>query len=141
MPRRNLLVTLFRVIGAEPLGYFFAQRMDWRLRDRRISRRGLPGTLILCRCRPNQVSSDTENRLISVTAKVQSAEETLRPIGESLARNGQTFNADILNRLSLMRATLDKANRDLQAGDTAAATESLSKAEALADKLLHSVGR
>lgn len=89
---------------------------------------------------PNQVSADLENRLINVTAKVQSAEQTLEPMSQRLAQDGQTLNADTLARLKLMRATLDKANRDLQAGDTAAATESLSRAEALAKKLLQSVG-
>jgi hypothetical protein len=40
-----------------------------------------------------------------------------------------------------MRANLDKANRDLEAGNDAAAKDSLSMADALADKLLRSVGR
>jgi serine/threonine protein kinase len=87
------------------------------------------------------VSAELEERLINVTSKVQIAEQTIEPIQQSLAREGQTLNADTQSALYRMRATLEKANREIAAGNEAAAGESLTSAEGLAARILRSVGR
>jgi hypothetical protein len=89
----------------------------------------------------NPIPADLQEHLTSVTSKVQSVEQTFEPISQNLARNGETLNAGTLARLSQIRANLDKANRDPEAGNDAAAQDSLSIADALADKLLRSAGR
>jgi serine/threonine protein kinase len=87
------------------------------------------------------ISAETEDQLVSVTTKVQIADQSLEPVRQSLQRDGQTLNADTLSRIARMHASLERAKRAMAAGNEADAKESLAAAEALATKLLSSVGR
>jgi serine/threonine protein kinase len=87
------------------------------------------------------ISPETEDQLVSVTSKVEIADQSLEPVRQSLQRDGQTLNADTLSRISRMHASLDRAKRAVAAGNEADAKESLAAADALATKLLSSVGR
>ena len=82
-----------------------------------------------------------EEELINVAAKVENAEQTIEPIRQNLARTGQALSADISSATIRMRGQLEKAKRDARAGNFAGARESLSIADALANKVLKSVGR
>jgi hypothetical protein len=87
------------------------------------------------------VSAALEDRLISVTSRVQTAEQAIEPYRQSLNREGQTLSADTASTLSLMRANLERAKREMAAGNEAAAMQSLSSAEAFANKLLRLLNR
>ena len=87
------------------------------------------------------ISPETEDQLISVTSKVEIADQSIEPVRQSLQRDGQTLNADTLARISRMHASLDRAKRAVAAGNEADAKESLAAADAFATKLLSSVGR
>jgi serine/threonine protein kinase len=87
------------------------------------------------------ISSETEDQLISVSSKVEIADQTIEPVRQSLQRDGQTLNADTLSRIARMHASLDRAKRAVAAGNETEAKESLGAADALATKLLSSVGR
>jgi len=87
------------------------------------------------------VSAETEDELITVTSKVQTTDETIAPVRQNLERTGQTLNADTLTRIARMHSCLDRAKRAVAAGNEAEAKENLTAADALATKLLSSVGR
>jgi len=87
------------------------------------------------------VSEETEDQLITVTSKVQTTDETLAPVRQNLERTGQTLNADTLARIARMHSCLERAKRAVAAGNEAEAKENLAAADALATKLLSSVGR
>ncbi len=87
------------------------------------------------------ISADTQDQLTAVAAKVDAAEQAIAPLRQSLAQQGQTLNADTLARISRMHSSLNRAQRAVAAGNEADAKESLAAAEALAAKLLASVGR
>ena len=87
------------------------------------------------------VSPETEDQLASVSSKVEIADQSIEPLRQSLQRDGQTLNAETLTRISRMHASLDRAKRAVAAGNEADAKESLAAADALATKLLNSVGR
>jgi hypothetical protein len=85
--------------------------------------------------------ADLDERTISVSSKVQVADQAVEPYRQNLAKNGQMLTADILNSQSGMHAALERAKRQMAAGNAAAAKESLGAAEAYATKLLRAVGR
>ena len=87
------------------------------------------------------ISAETEDDLISVTSKVQTTDQTIDPVRQNLERSGQTLNADTLTRIARMHASLDRAKRAVANGNEADAKESIAAADALATKLLSSVGR
>jgi hypothetical protein len=87
------------------------------------------------------VSAETEDELITVSSKVQTTEETIAPVRLNLERTGQTLNADTLTRIARMHSALERAKRAIAAGNEAEAKENLTAADALATKLLSSVGR
>jgi len=87
------------------------------------------------------VSAETEDELNTVTSKVQTTDETIAPVRQNLERTGQTLNADTLARIARMHSCLDRAKRAVAAGNEAEAKENLTAADALATKLLSSVGR
>jgi len=72
---------------------------------------------------------------------VQIADTAIEPISQNLARSGQRLNADTQSAINLMHLSLDRAKREIAAGDEAAAQESLTSAEASAAKVLRAVGR
>ena len=85
--------------------------------------------------------AELEDRLIEVSSKVQNADLTIEPIRQSLLRTGQTLNPDTQSAINLMHLNLDRAKRDIAAGNAASAKDSLTAADALATKVLKSVGR
>jgi len=87
------------------------------------------------------VSADLQERLISIASRVQIADTAIEPISQNLARSGQRLNADTQSAINLMHLSLDRAKREIAAGDEAAAQESLTSAEASAAKVLRAVGR
>ena len=87
------------------------------------------------------ISAETEDQLITVESKVQITDQTIAPVRQSLERDGQTLNAETLARIARMHASLDRAKNAIAAGNEADAKDSLAAADALATKLLSSVGR
>jgi hypothetical protein len=87
------------------------------------------------------ISAETEDELITVASKVQTTDETLAPVRQNLERSGQALNADTLARISRMHSCLERAKRAVASGNEAEAKENLTAADALATKLLSSVGR
>jgi hypothetical protein len=85
--------------------------------------------------------AELDERMISVSSKIQVADQAVEPYRQNLAKNGQMLTADILNSQSGMHTALDRAKRQMAAGNAAAAKESLGAAEAYATKLLRAVGR
>jgi serine/threonine protein kinase len=85
--------------------------------------------------------AELEDRLIEVSSKVQNADQTIEPVRQSLLRSGQTLNTDTQSAINLMHANLERAKRDIAAGNAASARDSLTAADALAAKVLRSVGR
>jgi hypothetical protein len=85
--------------------------------------------------------AELEDRLIEVSSKVQNADQTIEPVRQSLLRSGQTLNPDTQSAINLMHANLERAKRDIAAGNAASAKDSLTAADALATKVLRSVGR
>ena len=90
---------------------------------------------------PSPELLDAQDRLVNATSKVEIAEQTIEPVRQSLARTGQSLNPDIASAMVSMRSRLSRAKRDIAAGDAAAAKEDTATAEALATKVLRSVGR
>ena len=88
-----------------------------------------------------RVSAEAQERLINVASRVQIADTSIEPIRQNLAQRGQTLNPDTQSAISLMHISLDRAKREIASGDEAAAQESLTSAEALANKVLKVVGR
>ena len=82
-----------------------------------------------------------QEQLVNVSAKVNLAEQSIEPIRQSLARNGQMLNSDLAASITRMKAQLEKARRDVAAGNVAGAQESLRIADGLAAKVLKTVGR
>lgn len=87
------------------------------------------------------VSEETQEQLANVSSKVQITDQTIDPVRQNLERSGQTLNADTLARIGRMHASLERAKRAVANGNEADAKESLAAADALATKLLASVGR
>jgi serine/threonine protein kinase len=85
--------------------------------------------------------AELEDRLIEATSKVQIADQTIEPIRQSLQRTGQALNPDTQSAINLMHANLERAKRDIAAGNATSAKESLTAADALAAKVLKAVGR
>jgi uncharacterized protein YaaN involved in tellurite resistance len=85
--------------------------------------------------------AEVEDKLIEATSKVQIADQTIEPIRQSLQRSGQALNPDTQSAINLMHANLERAKRDIAAGNLASAKESLTAADALAAKVLKTVGR
>jgi serine/threonine protein kinase len=91
--------------------------------------------------RPATDRAELEDRLIQTNSRVQIADQTIEPIRQSLIRTGQTLNPETQQAINLMHVNLDKAKRQIAAGNDDAAKESLAAAEGLAAKVLRSVGR
>jgi len=85
--------------------------------------------------------ADLQDRIESVSAKIESAERNIAPVRQSLEQRGQSLSADLVSAMSLMHLDLDRAKRDLAAGDAAKARDNLTAADGLAAKVLRSVGR
>ncbi len=89
----------------------------------------------------NAARAELDDRLIEVSSKVQIADQTIEPVRQSLSRTGQTLSSDTQSAINLMHANLERAKRDIAAGNAASAKDSLTAADALATKVLKSVGR
>jgi hypothetical protein len=85
--------------------------------------------------------ADLQDRIESVSAKIESAERNIAPVRQSLEQRGQSLSADLVSAMSLMHLDLDRAKRDLAAGNAAKARDNLTAADGLAAKVLRSVGR
>ena len=79
--------------------------------------------------------------MINATAKVQSAEQAIQPLRQSLASRGQILNSDTQSAMVQMRGRLAKAKAEIAAGDAAAARDDLAAAEAFAARVLRTAGR
>jgi hypothetical protein len=85
--------------------------------------------------------AEVEDRAATVAAKIQIADQTAEPVRQNLARNNQTLNPDTLSAMARMHVALDRAKRELAAGDGVAARDDLGVADALATKVLRAFGR
>lgn len=82
-----------------------------------------------------------DEHLTTVESKVRIAEQSLAPIIADLATTGQKLNANTASDMARMKAMLAKARRDAASNNFAAAHESLDIADALAGRVLKTVGR
>jgi hypothetical protein len=82
----------------------------------------------------------TKDRLITVTARCDAAEEAYRKIRNDSAQLGQTPHPSITESWSRMRLALDEARRELDRGEIAEARSSLDVAEASAGKVIRAGG-
>jgi hypothetical protein len=90
---------------------------------------------------PPAEQAELEDRLITATSKVQVADQAVEPYRQNLARNGQSLTAEILSAMNGMHGALDRAKRQLDAGNATGAKESMTAAEAYASKIMKAVGR
>jgi eukaryotic-like serine/threonine-protein kinase len=100
----------------------------------------LPPAPVASKIPPDEMR-DLENRVMIVSSRINTAEQAAGPIRQSRAAKGQTLNPDLIAKLDLMHSKMDRANREIIEGDAALAKEDLAAAEALAAKVLQSVGR
>lgn len=82
----------------------------------------------------------TKERLINVTAKCQAAEDAYNSIKMSTAKLGLSPNPEIATAFRRMQAAIEMARKELEEGQEADARESLTIAEASADKVLRAAG-
>ncbi len=87
------------------------------------------------------VRADLNDRMINATARVQSAEQAIQPLQQSLASRGQILNSDTQSAMVQMRGRLAKAKAEIAAGDASAARDDLAAAEAFAARVLRTAGR
>jgi predicted Ser/Thr protein kinase len=86
-------------------------------------------------------ANEIRERLVEVSTKIQVAETSIEPIRQNLALRGQTLAPDTVAAMSRMRTSLERATREVNAGDYASAKESLDAADAFAARVLRAVGR
>jgi serine/threonine protein kinase len=87
------------------------------------------------------IRAGLNDRMINATSKVQSAEQAIEPLQQSLAARGQVLNSDTQSAMVQMRSRLAKAKAEIAAGDAAAATDDMAAAEAFATRVLRTAGR
>jgi hypothetical protein len=87
------------------------------------------------------IRAELNDRMINATSKVQSAEQAIGPLQQSLAARGQVLNSDTQSAMVQMRARLAKAKAEIAAGDATTATDDLAAAEAFASRVLRTAGR
>jgi DNA uptake protein ComE-like DNA-binding protein len=94
------------------------------------------------RVNPNAAQiAELQEKLIGVSAKVQGADQQIGPLRLDLERRGQALNANTEADASRMKSSLDRARRNLAAGNLQAAEEDLAAADAFATRVLRTVGR
>jgi eukaryotic-like serine/threonine-protein kinase len=87
------------------------------------------------------VRAELNERMINAASKVQSAEQAIEPLQQSLASRGQILNSDTQNAMVQMRGRLAKAKAEIAAGDASGAMDDLAAAEAFAARVLKTAGR
>jgi hypothetical protein len=87
------------------------------------------------------VRAELNDHMINAAAKVQSAEQAIAPLQKSLAQRGEVLNTGTQTAMVQMRSRLARAKSDIAQGDAAAAQDDMTAAEALAAKVLRTVGR
>jgi len=87
------------------------------------------------------VSPELQDRLADVTAKVEGAEQSIKPFRDDLKSRGQDLNADTLSAMVRMRTSLAAAKRNMASGNESAAQENLGIAEELARRVMRTIGR
>jgi serine/threonine protein kinase len=85
--------------------------------------------------------NELKERLISVTSKIQIAEDSIAPIKQSVAQQGHTLHPDVLQAMTRMHMALDTAKKEIAQNDWESAKSSLNIAEANANRVLKFVGR
>ena len=85
--------------------------------------------------------ADLEDRVVNVSSRIETAEQTIDPVRKTLEQNGQSLNPEILNAIRNMHSSLARAQREIEAGSPATARDDLAAADAWAAKVLRSVGR
>ncbi len=88
-----------------------------------------------------QEYDELKERLISVTSKIQIAEDTIAPIRQNVAQQGHTLHPDVLAAMTRMHMALDTAKKEIAQSDWESAKTSLNIAEANANRVLKFVGR
>jgi serine/threonine protein kinase len=88
-----------------------------------------------------QEYNDLKERLITVTSKIQIAEDSIAPIKQNVAAQGHTLHPDVLAAMTRMHMALDTAKREIAQNDWESARSSLNIAEANANRVLKFIGR
>ncbi len=87
------------------------------------------------------VRAELDDHLLNATAKIKSADSTIAPLQQSLAQRGQTLNTATQTAIVQMHSRLARAKTEIADGDAASAQDDLTAAEALAAKVLQTMGR
>ncbi len=87
------------------------------------------------------VRAELDDHLLNATAKVKSADSAIAPLEQSLTQRGQTLNTDTQTAIVQMHSRLARAKSEIADGDAASAQDDLTAAEALAAKVLRTMGR
>jgi serine/threonine protein kinase len=88
-----------------------------------------------------QELNEVQDRLISVSAKVAGAEQQIGQLRVSIQKTGQALNPDTEANVARMKSMLDRAKRDIAAGNLAAAKEDLDASDAYASRVMRVLGR
>ena len=88
-----------------------------------------------------QEVDEVETRLVSVSTKVQNAEQNLELLRVRLQQQGMVMSPAAMEDLGLMRASLQRARRQFASGDMAASRDSLEAVDAFATRVLRAAGR
>jgi hypothetical protein len=87
------------------------------------------------------VRAELDDHMLNATAKVKSADSTIAPLQQSLAQRGQTLNTETQTAIVQMHNRLARAKSEIADGDAASAQDDLTAAEALAARVLRTMGR
>ena len=90
---------------------------------------------------PPAVLAELQDEYSGAESRIQIAEQTIAPVKTKLEQQGQTLNPNTMMDMAKMKIMLDKARREISAGNAGAAKDSLAAARAFADKVLRTVGR
>ena len=88
-----------------------------------------------------QEYNELKETLISVTSKIQIAEDSIAPIKQNVAAQGHTLHPDVLAAMTRMHMALDTAKKEIAQNDLESARGSLKIAEASANRVLKFIGR
>ena len=88
-----------------------------------------------------QISVELQERLASVEARVQVAEQSIEPVRKNLEAQSLTLSPTIMTDLSSMKVRLNQAKRAMAIGNEASALDHMAAARALADRVLKAIGR
>jgi eukaryotic-like serine/threonine-protein kinase len=84
---------------------------------------------------------ELERRVADVSAQIDAAEQLIEPLRQTLTASNQTLNPSLIQKMTMMRDALKRANRNIQDGDAGAARQELETASNFAAQVSKAGGR